>query len=120
MVYVQEKRFGDLGMSLEYSELDGFGASANAHYANLRGEGKLVGVEYGLGERFKYWGFHYSDPLFLKTNQAFHIQVTGSSADRDIFSRSETPISEGATISNASDLPWVLVNPLPCAPTISS
>lgn len=85
VVYVQEKRFGDLGMSLEYSELDGFGASANAHYANLRGEGKLVGVEYGLGERFKYWGFHYSDPLFLKTNQAFHIQVTGSSADRDIF-----------------------------------
>ncbi|MCE2434077.1 MAG: hypothetical protein J4F29_14340, partial [Candidatus Latescibacteria bacterium] len=83
VVYVQEKRFGDLGLSFEYSELDGFGASANAHYANLRGEGKLVGVEYGLGERFKYWGFHYSDPLFLKTNQAFHIQVTGSSADRD-------------------------------------
>ena len=85
VVYVQEKRFGDLGVSLEYTELDGFGMAADAYYANLLGEGKLAGVTYGLGERLKYWGFRYSDPLFLKTNQAFHFSVTGSSADRDIF-----------------------------------
>ena len=94
VIYVQEKRFGDLGVSLEYSELDGFGIAADAYYANLHGEGKLVGVEYGLGERLKYWGFRYSDPLLLKTNQAFHIQVTGSSADRDIF-RSANPKLRG-------------------------
>jgi outer membrane protein insertion porin family len=92
VVYVQEKRFGDLGVSLEYSELDGFGIATDAYYANLRGEGKLIGVEYGLGERLKYWGFRYSDPLFLKTNQAFHIQITGSSADRDIFRNSNPDV----------------------------
>ena len=94
VVYVQEKRFGDLGVSLEYSELDGFGMAADAYYANLLGEGKLAGITYGLGERLKHWGFRYTDPLFLKANQAFHFQVTGSSADRDIF-RSPNPQIRG-------------------------
>lgn len=85
VVYVREKRFGTLGGSLEYSELDGFGLAADAYYANLRGEGKVIGAAYGWRERLKDWGFRYGDPLFLKTNQAFHVRVTGSSADRDIF-----------------------------------
>ena len=92
VVYVREKRFGTLGGSLEYSELDGFGLAADAYYANLRGEGKLIGAAYGWRERLKYWGFRYGDPLFLKTNQAFHIQVRGSSADRDIFRHSNPDI----------------------------
>ena len=94
VVYVQEKRFGDLGVSLEYSELDGFGMAADAYYANLQGKGRLTGIEYGLGERLKYWGFRYSDPFFLRTNQAFHFRVTGSSADRDIF-RNPNPQTKG-------------------------
>ncbi len=94
VVYVQEKRFGTLGGSFEYSELDGFGLAADAYYANLRGEGKLVGAAYGWRERLKYWGLRYSDPLFLKTNRAFHVRVTGSSADRDLF-RSSNPDIRG-------------------------
>lgn len=85
VIYVQEKRFGTLDGSLEYSELDGFGLVTDAYYANLRGEGKVIGAAYGWRERLKYWGFRYADPLFLQTNHAFHVQVTGSSADRDIF-----------------------------------
>ena len=36
VVYVQEKRFGGLGVSLEYTELNGFGMSADAHHAKIR------------------------------------------------------------------------------------
>ena len=92
VIYVREKRFGTLDGSLEYSELDGFGLVTDAHYANLRGEGKVIGAAYGWRERLKYWGFRYADPLFLQTDHAFHVQVTGSSADRDIFRHSNADI----------------------------
>ena len=94
VIYVQEKRFGGLGMSLEYTELNGFGISADAHHANLNGTGKVMGAAYALGERFKRWGFHYTDPLVLGLNQSFHLQVTGSSADRDLY-RSSDPNRRG-------------------------
>jgi outer membrane protein assembly factor BamA len=92
VVYVQEKRFGGLGLSLEYTELNGFGVSADAHRANLNGTGKVLGAAYTLGERFKSWGFHYTDPLVLRSNQSFHFQVTGSSADRDLYRSSDVHV----------------------------
>lgn len=94
VVYVQEKRFGDLGISFEYTEQNGFGIAADAYHVNLRGEGKVVGVVYGYGERFKHWGFHYTDPWLWGSNQSFHLQVTGSSADRDLY-RSPNPEVRG-------------------------
>ncbi|MFT5366113.1 MAG: outer membrane protein assembly factor BamA [Candidatus Latescibacterota bacterium] len=92
VVYVQEKRFGGLGVSLEYTELNGFGISADAHHANIGGTGKVMGASYTSGERFKSWGFHYTDPLLLRLNQSFHLQVTGSSADRDLYRSSDSNI----------------------------
>jgi len=94
VVYVQEKRFGDLGISFEYTELDGFGVAADAYHVNLRGEGKIVGAAYGVGERLKHWGFHYIDPWAGGTNQSFHLQITGASSDRDLF-RSADPNVRG-------------------------
>ncbi|MCZ6635201.1 MAG: BamA/TamA family outer membrane protein [bacterium] len=94
LVYVEEKRFGDLGVSLEYTELDGFGVAIDAYHTNVLGTGKLVGAEYGLGERLKYWGFRYADPWTFGTNQSFHFQVSGSSADRDLF-RTKNPNARG-------------------------
>ena len=85
VVYVEEKRFGDLGVSGEYTELDGFGVSADAYHVNLRGEGKIVGAAWGAGERFKQWRFDYADPWFTGGNLLFSIGVRGSSADRDLF-----------------------------------
>ncbi|MDA0711565.1 MAG: BamA/TamA family outer membrane protein [bacterium] len=92
VVYVQEKRFGGLGLSAEYTELNGFGISADALHANLRGSGKVMGAAYSIGERFKSWGFHYTDPLVFGFNQSFHIQVIGSSADRDLYRSSDANI----------------------------
>ncbi|MBT3605917.1 MAG: BamA/TamA family outer membrane protein [Candidatus Latescibacteria bacterium] len=92
VVYVQEKRFGGLGLSLEYTELNGFGLSADAHHANLNGTGKVMGAAYTLGERLKRWGFQYTDPLVLKSNQSFHLQVSGSSADRDLYRSSDANV----------------------------
>lgn len=94
IVYVEEKRFGGLGLSVEYTELNGFGISADAHHANLRGTGKIMGAAYSLGERFKSWGFYYTDPLVFGSNQSFHLQVRGSSADRDLY-RSSDPNRRG-------------------------
>ena len=85
VVYVDEKRFGDLGISLEYTELDGFGLSADAFHVNFLGEGKVVGFEWGLGERYKKWGFSYADPYFTSANLLLSIRTVGSSADRDLF-----------------------------------
>ena len=42
VVYVDEKRFGDLGISFDYTELDGFGISADTYHVNVGGEGKTV------------------------------------------------------------------------------
>ena len=94
VVYVQEKRFGDLGISFEYTELDGFGVVADAYHVNLRGEGKIVGAAYGVGERLKHWGFHYTDPWAGGANQSFHLQITGASSDRDLY-RSADPNVRG-------------------------
>lgn len=85
VVYVEEKRFGDLGASGEYTELDGFGVSADAYHVNLSGEGKIVGASYSAGERFKHWQFAYADPWLTSANLLFRISVSGSSADRDLF-----------------------------------
>ena len=89
MVYVDEKRFGDVGVSVEYTELDGFGLSTDAYHVNLMGEGKTLGGEYGFGERFKYWGFSYTDPWFFGSDFSLHVKVTSSSADRDLYRNPE-------------------------------
>jgi outer membrane protein insertion porin family len=94
VVFVDEKRFGDLGVSLDYTELDGFGLAADASHVNLRGEGKIVGAEWGLGERFKYWGFNYTDPFLTKADLIFSLAVRGSSADRDLY-RDKDPDARG-------------------------
>ena len=94
VVYVEEKRFGDLGASGEYTELDGFGVSADAYHVNLRGEGKIVGVSWGAGERFKQWRFAYADPWLTHANLLFSIAISGSSADRDLF-RTKDPLARG-------------------------
>ena len=94
VVYVVEKRFGDLGVSGEYTELDGFGVSADTYHVNLRGEGKIVGVAWGAGERFKQWRFDYADPWFTHADMLFSISVSGSSADRDLF-RTKDPLARG-------------------------
>ncbi len=94
VVYVDEKRFGDLGVSLEYTELDGFGIASDAYHVNLWGEGKVVGVEYGLGERFKHWGFSYTDPWLSGSNLSLHVQGATSSSDRDLY-RSKNPQARG-------------------------
>ena len=94
VVYVDEKRFGDLGISVDYTELDGFGIAADAYHVNLWGEGKVVGGEYGLGERLKYWGFSYSDPWLATSGLSLHLRVSGSSSDRDIY-RTKDPDARG-------------------------
>ncbi len=94
VVYVDEKRFGDLGVSLEYTELDGFGIASDAYHVNLWGEGKVVGVEYGLGERLKHWRFSYTDPWLSGSNLSLHVQGSTSSSDRDLY-RSKNPDARG-------------------------
>ena len=94
VVYVVEKTFGELGISAEYTELDGFGVLADAYHVNLRGEGKIVGAAYGAGERFKQWRFDYADPWLTPANFLFSIGIRGSSADRDIF-RTKDPLARG-------------------------
>lgn len=94
VVYVEEKRFGDLGVSGEYTELDGFGVSADAYHVNLAGEGKIVGAAWGAGERFKHWRFNYADPWLTRSDLLFSVSVGGSSADRDLF-RTKNPDARG-------------------------
>jgi len=94
VIYVVEKRFGDLGVSGEYTELDGFGVSGDAYHVNLSGEGKIVGAEIGHGERFKQWRFTYADPWLTRSNLLFSVNVSGSSADRDLF-RTKDPNARG-------------------------
>jgi outer membrane protein assembly factor BamA len=94
VVYVVEKRFGDLGISGEYTELDGFGVTADAYHVNLAGEGKIIGAAWGAGERFKQWRFNYADPWLTRANLLFSIRISGSSADRDLF-RTKDPQARG-------------------------
>jgi outer membrane protein insertion porin family len=94
VVYVDEKQFGELGVSGEYTELDGFGVSADAYHVNLRGEAKIVGAAWGAGERLKQWGFSYADPWFTHADLLFSVGIRGSSADRDIF-RDKNPLARG-------------------------
>ena len=94
MIYVDEKRFGDLGISLEYSELDGFGIASDAHHVNLWGNGKVIGTELRKGERLKSWKFLYSDPWFFDSNLSIHLKVFSSSADRDLY-RNKNPDIRG-------------------------
>ena len=94
VVFVVEKRFGDLGVSVEYTELDGFGVAADAYHVNLAGEGKIAGVSWGAGERFKQWRFTYADPWLTRANLLFSLEVSGSSADRDLF-RAKDPLERG-------------------------
>jgi outer membrane protein insertion porin family len=85
VVYVDEKRFGDLGISFDYTELDGFGISADTYHVNVGGEGKTVDAAWGAGERFKQWRFGYADPWLTSANFLFSVGISGSSADRDLF-----------------------------------
>ena len=85
VVFVDEKRFGDLGASFEYTELDGFGIAVDAYHANLGGEGKTVGSEYLHGERLESWGFHFSDPWLTNSGLSLHLQASVTSSDRDLY-----------------------------------
>ncbi len=94
VVYVDEKRFGDAGISFEYTELDGFGLAADAYHVNLGGEGKTVGVEYSHGERLQRFGFSYADPWLTSGCVSFHAKAHFSRADRDMY-RSSDPLKRG-------------------------
>lgn len=85
MVFVDEKRFGDIGASFEYTELDGFGLVVDAYHVNLWGEGKTVGSEFIHGERLKSWGFYYSDPWLTDSGLSLHLNASVSSSDRDLY-----------------------------------
>lgn len=94
VVYVEEKRFGDLGVSGEYTELDGFGFVVDAYHVNLGGEGKVIGGAWGVGERFKQWRIDYADPWLTRADLLFSVGIRGSSADRDLF-RTKNPDARG-------------------------
>ena len=94
VVYVDEKRFGDAGISFEYTELDGFGLAADAYHVNLAGEGKTVGVEYSHGERLQRFGFSYADPWLTSGCISLHAKAHFSRADRDMY-RSSDPLKRG-------------------------
>ena len=94
VVYVDEKRFGDVGVSFEYTELDGFGLAADAYHVNLGGEGKTVGVEYSHGERLQRFGFSYADPWLTSGYTSLHVKALFSRADRDMY-RSSDPKKRG-------------------------
>lgn len=94
VVYVDEKRFGDAGVSFEYTELDGFGLAADAYHVNLGGEGKTVGVEYSHGERLQRFGFSYADPWLSSGRASLHVKAHFSRADRDMY-RSSDPQKRG-------------------------
>ena len=85
VVYVDEKRFGDIGSSFEYTELDGFGIAADAYHVNLWGEGKWVGVEFKRGERLNSWGLSYTDPWVGKSKLSLHVRGGYSATDRDLY-----------------------------------
>ncbi len=94
VVYVDEKRFGDVGVSFEYTELDGFGLAADAYHVNLGGEGKTVGAEYSHGERLTRFGFSYTDPWLTSDCISLHVKALFSRADRDMY-RSTDPLKRG-------------------------
>jgi outer membrane protein insertion porin family len=85
VVYVEEKRFGDIGASFEYTELDGFGIAADAYHVNLWGEGKWVGAELRRGERLSAWGLSYTDPWFSRSRLSLHVRGGYSATDRDLY-----------------------------------
>ncbi|MDA0747581.1 MAG: BamA/TamA family outer membrane protein, partial [bacterium] len=94
VVFVDEKRFGDVGVSFEYTELDGFGYAADAYHVNLWGEGKIVGGEYRQGERLKSFSFSYTDPWLANSGLSAHFKAAASSSDRDLY-RSKDPLARG-------------------------
>ncbi len=94
VVFVDEKRFGDLGIGLEYTELDGFGVSSDAYHVNLWGEGKVIGGEWTLGERLKSWSLSYTDPWLSGSDFSLHLKASTSSSDRDLY-RSRNPEARG-------------------------
>ena len=94
MVYVDEKRFGDLGISVVYTELDGFGIASDAYHVNLWGEGEVIGAEFNNGERLRHLGFTYTDPWLSGSKLSLHLQASVSSSDRDLY-RSKDQESRG-------------------------
>lgn len=94
VVFVDEKRFGDLGVGLEYTELDGFGISSDAYHVNLWGEGKIIGAQWTLGERLKSWSMSYTDPWISGSDFSLHLKAFTSSSDRDLY-RSPNPDARG-------------------------
>ena len=94
VVYVAEKRFGDLGVSLEYTELDGLGIASDAYHVNLWGEGKVVGAESVLGEHIKSWRLSYTDPWLVGSDLSLHVQVSSSSSDRSLYRHPDLKVRE--------------------------
>lgn len=89
VIYVDEKRFGDINAGGEYSELDGFTFVSEVRYVNLRGEGKKVGVSYDLGERRRGWGGTYNDPYLFGSRYALLIDLHASAFERDLYPDTE-------------------------------
>ena len=94
MVYVDEKRFGDLGISLIYTELDGFGVALDAYHVNLWGNGRLIGAEFNYGERLRHAGFTYTHPWLSGADLSLYLQAAMSSSNRDLY-RSKKKESRG-------------------------
>ena len=89
VVYVDEKRFGDVNVGGEYSELDGFTFVSDVRYVNLLGEGKKIGVSYDLGERRRGWGGTYADPYLFGSRYSLLIDLHASSFERDLYPDTE-------------------------------
>ncbi len=103
VVYVEEKRFGDVNLGGEYSELDGFTFVSEVRYVNLQGDGKSIGVSYDLGERRKGWKGAYSDPYLFNSRYSFLLGLHGSTFERDLYPDTEVAFRKAQRLGTSID-----------------
>ena len=103
VVYVDEKRFGDINAGGEYSELDGFTFVTDVRYVNLRGDGKSVGVSYDLGERRRGWGGYYTDPYLFGSRFSLLIDAHASVFERDLYPDAELAFRKAQRLGEPLD-----------------
>lgn len=103
VVYVDEKRFGDINVGGEYSELDGFTFVTDVRYVNLGGKGKKIGVSYDLGERRRGWGGTYDDPYLFGSRYALLIDLHASAFERDLYPDTELAFRKAQRLGQPID-----------------
>ena len=89
VVYLEEKRFGDINAGVEYSELDGLTFVSDIRYVNLRGEGKNIALSYDLGERRKGWWGTYGHPYLFGSRFSLLVDLYASRFERDLYPDTE-------------------------------